>query len=196
MPFSPTSEGFKKSRNKSCSGCRRPPRAACGTNWSRGGSGGREAQGGGCGEGGQTCGGESVQAEKRGPGLGLMSCSGRGVWDYVPGLALCLRGQWSSLGCGSLGGRAGVGVDGQDVVTARGLGDIQGSTGSRGDLRLSRRNRAVSQGRAGSAQGVERPSGAIWRMDWRESLGARRSWAFTFHGYLLTVPRTPPGTQL
>lgn len=54
MPFSPTSEGFEKSRNKSFSGCRRPPKAVCGTSWSRGGSGGWEAQGGGCGEGGQT----------------------------------------------------------------------------------------------------------------------------------------------
>ena len=92
-----------------------------------------------------------------------------------------------------------MGVDGQlgeDVVTARGLGDIQGSSGSQGDLRLSQRNRAVSQGRAGSAQGVERPSGATWRMDCREKLGAGRSWGFMFHGYLLTVPTPPPGTQL
>lgn len=111
----------------------------------------------------------------------------------MPGLAPCLSGQWSSLG-----GRAGEGVDGQlseAAVTARGLGDVQGTTRSQGDLRLSQRNKAVSRGRAGSAQGVEGSSRAIW-MDWRESLGAGRSWGFTFHGYLLTVPGTPPGTRL
>lgn len=72
-----------------------------------------------------------------------------------------------------------MGVDGQlgeDVMTTRGLGAIQGSTGSQGDVRLSQRNRAMSQGRAGSAQGVERPSGAIWGMDWRENLGLYVPW--------------------
>ena len=100
----------------------------------------------------------------------------------MPGLAPCLSGQWSSLG-----GRAGEGVDGllgEAAVTVRGLGDVQSSTGSQGDLRLSPGNKAVSRGRAVSAQGVERSSRAIW-MDWSESLGAGRSWGFTFHGYLL-----------
>lgn len=74
----PYIRSFRKEQKQVLLWVQKTLRAVCGTNWSRGGSGGWEARGGGCGEGGQTCGGESVKMEKRGPGLGLMSCSGRG----------------------------------------------------------------------------------------------------------------------
>ena len=47
----------------------------------------------------------------------------------------------------------------------------------------------MSRGRAGSALGVERSSGAIWRTDWREIGGWEK---LVLHRYLLNVT----GTQL